>query len=109
MGGPPSSSERVVASLSPMDHSANSTGHCDSLSIDVSAVDQWRLDWSGLNNRWRAIGGIFPKGAPVTAVARNPDHLDLFITGNDGIVYTSWWHEGGDWSGRNNRWAQIGG
>ncbi|MFD5179913.1 Dot/Icm T4SS effector Zinc-dependent metalloprotease LegP [Nocardia sp. NPDC058379] len=66
-------------------------------------------DWSGIGDRWRTIGGIFPAGAPVTVVARTADHLDLFITGNDGCVYTSWWHQGGDWSGIGNRWRNIGG
>jgi hypothetical protein len=66
-------------------------------------------DWSGVNNNWRAIGGFFPAGAPVVAVARMSDQLDLFITGNDGRVYTSWWHEGHDWSGVNNNWRPIGG
>ena len=67
-------------------------------------------DWSGLNDRWRNIGGVFPRGAPVTAVARKPGILDLFITGNDGRVYTSWFVEGqSDWSGLNDRWRNIGG
>ncbi|MEU3010566.1 Dot/Icm T4SS effector Zinc-dependent metalloprotease LegP [Nocardia asteroides] len=66
-------------------------------------------DWSGIGDRWRGIGGVFPAGAPVTVVARGPDHLDLFITGNDGCVYTSWWQQGSDWSGIGNRWRNIGG
>jgi hypothetical protein len=65
--------------------------------------------WSGVNNNWAPIGGFFPAGAPVTAIARTPDHLDLFITGGDGRVYTEWWHEGHQWSGVNNNWAPIGG
>ena len=66
-------------------------------------------DWSGVNNNWRNIGGVFPKGAPVTAIAKSPNSIDLFITGNDGRVYTSWWYEGNDWSGLNDRWRNIGG
>jgi hypothetical protein len=66
-------------------------------------------DWSGLNDNWRGIGGFFPPGACVTAVSRAPDHLDLFITGNDGRVYTSWWSSGSDWSGLNDNWRGIGG
>ncbi len=66
-------------------------------------------DWSGVNDNWRSIGGFFPAGAPVTAVARRPDHLDLFVTGNDGRVYTSWWQAGQDWSGVNDNWRSIGG
>src|SRR5439155_22583255 len=42
-------------------------------------------------NNWRPIGGTFPVGAPVTAIAKSPDSIDLFITGNNGVVYTEWW------------------
>lgn len=71
----------------------------------------WSLgsDWSGINNNWRPIGGVFPAGSSVSAVSRNPNQLDLFITGNDGIVYTSWWSAGADWSGVNNNWRPISG
>jgi hypothetical protein len=65
--------------------------------------------WSGINDNWSPIGGFFPPGAPVTALTRNPHQLDLFITGNDGRVYTSWWHEGASWSGTNDNWTPIGG
>ena len=64
-------------------------------------------DWSGINDNWRGIGGFFPVGAPVSAVARYPNHLDLFVVGNDGRVYTSWWHEGSDWSGINDNWLSL--
>jgi IgA Peptidase M64 len=67
-------------------------------------------DWSGINDNWRALGGFFPVGAPVSAVARKPGILDLFITGNDGRVYTSWFVEGvSDWSGINDNWRALGG
>ncbi|MDQ1537651.1 MAG: hypothetical protein QOE58_2044, partial [Actinomycetota bacterium] len=65
--------------------------------------------WSGANDTWKAIGGFFPPGAPVAAVARTPNNLDLLITGNDGRVYTSWWGAGGDWSGSKDNWRGIGG
>ena len=64
-------------------------------------------DWSGLNG-WRDIGGVFPAGAPVSAVSRNPMQLDLFICGTNGHVYTSWWDGVSDWSGLNG-WRDIGG
>src|SRR6185437_8477147 len=67
------------------------------------------VDWSGINDNWRPIGGFFPPGAPVAAVARTPTNLDLFITGNDARVYTSWWFQGVDWSGINDNWGPIGG
>ena len=65
--------------------------------------------WPGAQNDWAYIGGFFPPGAPVTAVSRNPDQIDLFICGNDGVVYTNWWNPGDQWPGRDNNWAPIGG
>jgi hypothetical protein len=62
--------------------------------------------WSGLNG-WRDIGGVFPSNAPVAAVSRNSMQLDLFICGNDGHVYTSYWDGVSDWSGLNG-WRDIG-
>nr|WP_232542307.1 M12 family metallopeptidase [Nocardia bovistercoris] len=76
---------------------------------DIDAVHAMYPDWSGIGNRWRNIGGIFPRTAPVSAVSRPPNNLDLFITGNDGRVYTSWWQGGSDWSGIGDRWRNIGG
>ena len=32
--------------------------------------------------------GVFPGGAPVSAVARSPNNLDLFVVGNDGVGAT---------------------
>ncbi|WP_345539849.1 hypothetical protein [Phytohabitans rumicis] len=66
-------------------------------------------DWSGVNDNWRSIGGFFPAGAPVEAISKSPNSIDLFITGNDGRVYTSWWYEGQEWSGLNDNWRSIGG
>ncbi len=65
--------------------------------------------WSGINDNWKSIGGFFPPGAQVSVISRNKDHLDLFVTGNDGRVYTSWWHQGSEWSGIQNHWTCIGG
>ncbi len=67
------------------------------------------VDWSGINDNWRSLGGIFPAGAPVAAVARTGNNLDLFITGTDGVVYSSWWYAGVDWSGINDNWRPLGG
>ncbi|MFD6389084.1 M12 family metallopeptidase [Nocardia sp. NPDC060259] len=76
---------------------------------DVQAAHTIYPNWSGVGDRWRSIGGVFPRTARVSATARRADHLDLFITGNDGRVYTSWWHAGSEWSGAGDRWRTIGG
>lgn len=66
-------------------------------------------EWSGVNDNWRGLGGVFPAAAPVAAVSKSPTSVDLFVCGNDGRVYTSWWNEGSDWSGVNDTWMSLGG
>jgi hypothetical protein len=70
----------------------------------------WRQgqDWSGVGDDWRDIGGVLPVGAPVSAVSRNPNQMDLFICGDEGHVYT-FFIDGQDWSGLGNNWRDIGG
>jgi hypothetical protein len=38
-------------------------------------------------------GGAAALGSPITAIARNPNHLDLFVTGTDGRIYSTWWDQ----------------
>jgi len=72
--------------------------------------------WSSKGRDWHPIGGNFARRlpimpfrpTPVTALARTPNNLDLFAIDEDGIVQTSWWHAGGDWSGRSG-WHGLGG
>src|SRR5450755_4187327 len=66
-------------------------------------------DWSGIYDNWRPIGGVFSAGAKISAVARTPNNIDLFVVGNDGVVYTTWWSTNSDWPGVNNDWRAIGG
>jgi hypothetical protein len=44
-------------------------------------------------------------GSPITAVARNPDHLDLFVTGADGLNYSTWWDAAAGWG----TWFHVSG
>ena len=45
------------------------------------------------------IDAGFAKGrSPVAAVARNPDHLDLFVTGTDGGIHSAYWDSASGWS-----------
>jgi hypothetical protein len=54
------------------------------------------ISWSrrgGWVRRWARVGheGFrMPVGAPVAAVSRVPDQIDLFVSGNDGRVYSTW-------------------
>ncbi len=67
--------------------------------------------WSSADDgRWSSIGGALPAGAPVAAVSRSRNDIDLYATGNDGRVYTSWWRDGDGWSSADDgRWSSIGG
>ncbi len=57
---------------------------------------------------WRAWFRIGPEAAnvpntnTVTALARQPDHIDLFVVGNNGGIYSTWWD--GSW----HDWFRIG-
>jgi hypothetical protein len=69
-----------------------------------------RKDWSGIDDGWSSMGGgIFPSGAPVSAFSRTPDHLDLFVCGLDGRVYTASWTKTSGWSGIDDYWVSLGG
>jgi Papain-like cysteine protease AvrRpt2 len=60
--------------------------------------------WQGW---WGVAGGAAMPGAPVGAVARMADQLDIFVVGTDGHVYTAAWNQnvaGGAWQG----WWRIG-
>ena len=63
--------------------------------------------WSGIGNKWWNIGGIFPPGARLAAVAPNPTRLNALITGTDGVIYTSSWTQGGTWTGIGNAWSPL--
>jgi hypothetical protein len=69
----------------------------------------WSSWWHDDGGGWRPWFQIqpatrFPVDARVSAVARRPDHLDLFVVGHDGAIWTSWWHDdGGGW----RPWFQI--
>jgi hypothetical protein len=77
--------------------------------VDVFATGQDGHIWSaGLgpqsNNEWNGwwqLGALkVPVGSPVGATSRSKDILDIFVTGNDGLVYTNSWgaHTGNVWT-----------
>ena len=58
----------------------------------------WTNWWDSTANggNWNQPFRIAPPGAarpgsPVTAVARFPDHLDVFWAGNEGAIWSNWW------------------
>ena len=53
----------------------------------------------------RRDGHVKP-GSPVSAVARDPNHLDVFVTGGDGRIYaTRWGHDPNGWE----KWFNVSG
>ncbi|MDQ3863841.1 MAG: zinc-dependent metalloprotease, partial [Actinomycetota bacterium] len=62
------------------------------------AMVSWWEGW------WNLRGGRAAPGAPVTAVSRRPDYLDVFVIGLDGRAYTAAWAPDRGWQG----WWPIG-
>lgn len=56
--------------------------------------------WDGSWHDWfRIFETVFAQRTSITAIARSPDHIDLFAVGRDGSVNTASWNEGWhDWS-----------
>ena len=50
-------------------------------------------------------GGRAAARSPISCIARNPDHLDLFVTGADGAIYSTWWDVNGGWA----NWFSVSG
>lgn len=58
---------------------------------------------------WRIVNGSAQSGAPVTAVSRDPNKLDVFVVGTDSRIYTAAWDAAvanGAWRGW---WPIVGG
>ncbi|MGP4111392.1 hypothetical protein ACTWP5_10800 [Streptomyces sp. 4N509B] len=62
----------------------------------------WSVEAGGWHGEWIPIAGaaVFEKGQQVAAVSRSPEHLDLFVMGNDNHVWSQFWSvEAGGWHG----------
>ena len=90
---------------------ARTPDHIDLFTVgfDGHIVSTW-WDANVDNQQWHAwfqVGTLVaPTKAPVEAIARAKDQLDLFIVETDGHVYTSWWNQNVD-GGRWHDWTQI--
>ena len=63
---------------------------------------RWNL-WFRIGPDWANI----PPGSVVTAIARKPDQIDLFVVGHNGGIYSTWWNPNDGWEGNHN-WFRIG-
>ncbi|MBP2334447.1 hypothetical protein JOF41_000625 [Saccharothrix coeruleofusca] len=84
--------------------------HLDVFAVadDGRTMSDWWSPGTGWAGWFHVSGGLASPGgagAPVTSIARNPDHLDLFTVGTDNRVWSAWWDAASGWSG----WFQVGG
>ena len=68
----------------------------DHLDIFVTGLDGhvWTAAWGPQTNGkwagwWQILNLQVPFGAPISAVSRAPDWLDIFVTGSDGGIYSA--------------------
>jgi len=71
----------------------------------------WDQNGGWFNHWFRLMDPAFgdqftvPPGSPVTALTRFPDHIDLFVVGRDGGIYSTFWDQSGGWF---NHWFRLG-
>ena len=85
----------------------------DKLDIFVTGTDRhtytaaWEPDFADAwHGWWNLLNGTAALGAHVTAVSRSADHLDVFVVGTDGGVYTAAWEP--DFADGWHGWWRIG-
>jgi hypothetical protein len=94
--------------ITPVAVASRSQDHIDLFKVGFDGA-VWSAGWHADANGWWPwfqihAETVFAQEAPVTAISRVPDHLDLFITGFDGAIWSSWWHNDGQgW----RPWFQI--
>ena len=96
---------RRWARRSPRSHAIRTISICSLPAPTAASIPRW-WDQSGGWAAWFNVsGGAAALRSPITAVARNPNHLDLFVTGTDGRIYSSWWDQSGGWAA----WFNVSG
>ena len=77
---------------------SRSQDHLDIFGTDASGrvlTAAWEPAFTdGWHGWWEIRGGRARPGAPVTAVSRSANKLDVFVTGTDGGAYTAAWEPG---------------
>jgi hypothetical protein len=64
----------------------------------------WPNSWFRLADPNFGDGFTIPPGAPVSALSRYSDHIDLFVAGRDGAIYSTFWDANGGWP---NSWFRL--
>jgi len=68
------------------------------------ASSGWFNHWFRLADTNFGDGFTVPPGSVVSSMSRFQDHIDLFVTGRDGGVYSTFWDANGGWF---NHWFRI--
>ena len=75
----------------------------------------WTAAWQpsdggkGFRGWWKVSNITVPPAAPISAVSRSTDKLDVFATGLDGRVYTAAWEPSDGGNGFRGWWLVAGG
>ena len=64
----------------------------------------WYNKWFRLMDSSFADNFTIPPGSPVSSLSRYKDHIDLFVVGFDGGVYSTFWDINGGWY---NKWFRL--
>ena len=89
---------------------SRSTDKLDIFATDIHGAIQtaaWEAAFTdGWHGWWTMNGGAAAPGAPVTAVSRSTDHLDIFVVGTNSRVYTAAWEP--DFTDGWHGWWRMG-
>lgn len=94
---PEQTSELVRGSTAPDPHTSALSPHI----LKSGAIfSTWWDASSGWQSGWFEVPGRggTQSGSRVTAIARDSNHLDLFVVGTNGGVYSTSWNSAGGWS-----------
>ena len=100
----------LLPKLSQIGAVSRSQDKLDIFTTDVPGVIRtaaWEPEFTdGWHGWWTINGGQTAPGAPVTAVSRSTDKLDIFVVGFDNRVYTAAWEP--DFTDGWHGWFPIG-
>ena len=64
----------------------------------------WCAEWYRLTDPSYGDQFTVPPGSTVTALSRFRDHIDLFVVGREGGIYSTFWDNNGGWHGQ---WFRV--
>ncbi len=75
---------------------------------DVHSGPAWNHGWFRIGDPNFGDGFTVNQTSTISAVARQPNHLDLFVVGKDDAVYSTWWDANASSGAWNHGWFRIG-